>query len=367
MSAALEALPSPGWRPVPNEPGDAIPPAAAPGGSSNEGYRFKAGDRFVLDDPAELDPIWGRGDDVLWARGEPCLIVGPTGVGKTTLALQVVAGLIGLGDSVLGYSVAQSDRQVLYLALDRPRQIRRAMRRIFGAADRQALAERLTVWEGPLPLDLGRAPTTLFDLATTANAGVVVIDSLKDAAVKLTDDETAGNLNRAMQYLVANGIEVLGLHHQRKGQAGAKPTTLEDVYGSTWLTAGAGSVVLLWGAAGDPIVDLRHVKQPAGEVGPLRIEHDALTGHSSLYRATADPLTVLRNRGRNGLNTADLARLMFEVDKPTDNQRKKAQRSLDRLVRDGIAHRESGDRGSAGSFEPSRYYLVADRRNESEL
>jgi hypothetical protein len=34
------------------------------------------------------------------------------------------------------------------------------------------------------------------------------------------------------------------------------------------ITAGAGSVVLLWGAAGDPIVEWRHLKQPAAEVGP---------------------------------------------------------------------------------------------------
>ena len=87
-----------------------------------------------------------------------------------------------------------------------------------------------------------------------------------------------GNVNRAVQYVVVEGIEVVGLHHQRKGQGGAKPNGLEDVYGSTWLTAGMGSVVLLWGAAGDPNVELRHLKQPVAEVGPLRIEHDQLTG-----------------------------------------------------------------------------------------
>ena len=63
--------------------------------------------------------------------------------------------------------------------------------------------------------------------------------------------------------LVASEIEVVVSHHQRKATGyNKKPTTLADVYGSTWLTAGAGSVVLLWGEAGDPIVELTHLGSP---------------------------------------------------------------------------------------------------------
>jgi hypothetical protein len=38
----------------------------------------------------------------------------------------------------------------------------------------------------------------------------------------------------------------------------------------TWLTSGAGSVILLNGQPGDPIVSLHHLKQPAAAVGPLQ-------------------------------------------------------------------------------------------------
>ncbi len=336
---------------VANAEGDGLP---VPG---IEPVRLKSGATFVLDDRAELDPVWGAGDEVLWASQEPLLIVGPTGVGKTTLALQVLAARLGILDEVLGWPVKPTDRPILYLAMDRPMQIRRAMRRLFGEEHRDLLEERLVVHEGPLPLDLGRVPEQLIEIVQTAGAGSVLIDSAKDAAVKITDDEVGGNFNRAVQYVVSDGREVLGLHHQRKGQGGAKPTTLEDVYGSTWITAGMGSVLLLWGAAGDPITELRHLKQPASEVGPLKIETDHFTGRSTIFRGQVDALLIMRN-APSGITTTDLARLMFECEKPSDNQRKKAQRTLDRLVHTGLAHKTdyvaAGDGGAIGA----RYHAV---------
>ena len=320
---------------------------------------LKSGATFVLDDRAELDPIWGRGDEVLWPSQEALLIVGPTGVGKTTFALQLLAARLGILDEVLGWPVKPADSPILYLAMDRPMQIRRAMRRLFGEEHRQVLEERLVIHEGPLPLDLGRAPEHLLEMVQDAGAGSVFTDSLKDAAVKITDDEVGGNLNRAIQYCLSDGKDFTGLHHQRKGQGGSKPTTLEDVYGSTWITAGAGSVILLWGAAGDPIVELRHLKQPASEVGPLKIETDHLTGRSTLFRGQVDPLLVMRNMP-GGLTTVELGRLMFECEKPSDNQRKKAQRSLERLVRDGLARKTDHVRSGDGGVQAARYHAISD-------
>jgi hypothetical protein len=327
--------------------------------------RYKAGASFVLDDPSEIDPIWGENDQVLWASGEPFLIVGPPGVGKTTLELQLLAARIGIIEEVLGWPVKPADKPVLLLAMDRPSQIRRAMQRIFGEEHRALLDERLVVWPGPLSFDMGKMPDVLVETAQKVGAGTVFIDSLKDAVIKLSDDESAGNFNRGVQWAIAEGIEVLGLHHQRKGQGGSRPKTLEDVYGNTWITAGAGSVVLLWGAAGDPLVELIHLKQPAAEVGPLKIEHDHNTGRSTVYRGAVDPLVMLRN-APNGLTSVDVARVMTETEKPTDNARKKAQRQLERLVRDGLARCVPGQRGGAQGSEPARYFATDDRRGEPE-
>ena len=323
--------------------------------------RLKSGAKFVLDDRADLEAIWGSDDEVVWPSGEPLLVVGPTGVGKTTVILQVLAGRLGIVDEVLGWPVKTANKPVLYLAMDRPMQIRRAMRRLFGEEHRDILEERLIVHEGPLPLDLGKVPEQLRVIVADADAGTVFIDSLKDAAVKITDDEVGGNLNRAIQQVLRDGIEVAGLHHQRKGQGGAKPTTLEDVYGSTWVTAGAGSVVPLAGAAGDPIVELRHLKQPASEVGPLKIEHNHPTGLSVVFRGQVDPMLGLLRNAPSGITAMELARVMFEVEKPNDNQRKKAQRQLDRLVRDGLALKDSYVPAGAGGAVGARYHAISDR------
>lgn len=316
---------------------------------------LKQGSRFVLDDPAELDPVWGADDAVAWASGESLLIVGPTGVGKTTLQNLLIAARCGIIDNVLGWPVKPADRPILLMAMDRPRQARRALRRLFGEQHRQTLDERLMVWEGPPPADLGRHPEILAELVDRARAGTVFIDSLKDAAVKLGDDEVGGNVNRAIQTVTTAGIEVVGLHHQRKGQGGTKPRTLEDVYGSTWITAGAGSVLILWGTAGDPIVELSHLKQPAAELGPFKIEHDATKGEMSIFRGF-DALRYLRLRGATGCTVIEAARAQFEKD-PNDNEQRKTRRLFESLVAKGQATRDDAIRGGNGGATAAHYYI----------
>ena len=69
-------------------------------------------------------------------------------------------------------------------------------------------------------------------MAIREGASVVIVDSLKDAAVELPDDEVGALWNRAVQTTLAAGVEVLVLHHQRKGQQGSRPKAIDDVYGS---------------------------------------------------------------------------------------------------------------------------------------
>lgn len=333
-----------------------------PPGPMDVHRRLTPGGSFLLDAPAEPPAVWGSDDAVLWAQGEPLLLVGPAGVGKTTLGGQLVEGRLGLLDEVLGYPVVPGSRRVLYLACDRPRQIARALRRPLGEDHRRLLDERLVVWEGPPAQDLGQHPEVLIELAKEADADTVVIDSLKDVALGLAYDEVGAGLNRAMQQALVEGVEVLAHHHQRKGQGGEKPRTLEAVYGSTWLTAGAGSVILLWGAAGDLVVDLEHLKQPATEVGPLKVVHDHHTGRSTVLRGF-DVLTALRH-APGGFTTTEVARLMLEKAEPGENDRRKAQRQLDALVRKGLAHRTEPERGGASGTKAARYYAVETLRTE---
>jgi replicative DNA helicase len=296
------------------------------------------GATFVLDSPESVPAIWGSASRPLWAQGEPLMIVGPDGVGKTTIAQQLALRRAGIAaDGLLGYAVEQDARKVLYLAADRPRQVGRSMRRMVRKSDRDLLAQRF-VFLTELPFDLLAEPKRLFELAREHDAGTVVIDSLKDIAPKLSDEATGDAIKQAMSACVLAGVEVLALHHQRKAQGDNKrPRTIHDIYGSRWITAGCGSILCLWGEAGDAIVELTHLKQPAEAVGPLTLQHDHDSGATSLLSATPDLGELLR-ASSTPLTAKSMAEMLFRpTGEATENDIAKARRRLKAAVREGVA------------------------------
>jgi len=316
------------------------------------------GATFALDTPVAATAIWGDNGEIAWAAGEALMLVGPQGVGKTTLAGQLTLARVGLRKELLGMPVTPTASRVLYLACDRPQQIRRSFRRMVSEADRELLAERLVVWQGPPPGDVAKQPTLLVDLARRAGADTIVVDSLKDAVADLVKDEAGAGYNRARQTALVSGIELVELHHQRKaGPEGRRPRTLSDVYGSVWLTAGSGSVLLLWGDPGDPVVELHHLKQPAEEIGPAKLLHDPDAGTTIIHQGT-DLLGMVASKP--GLTAADAARLLFDVQgrSPEAREIEKARRKLDALVTRRLLFRKEGSRGGA-TKTPATYHLAA--------
>lgn len=302
------------------------------------------GDTFILDAPAEVPTVWGSGENVAWAEGEALWLVGPAGVGKTTLTGQIIRARIGLQPAVLDMPVTPDHRPVLYLAADRPRQIARAMRRTFRDTDRGMLSDSLIVNPGPPPFDLAAEPEALAAMAKANGAGTVVLDSAKDVALDLAKDETGSRFNRAIQLVLAEGIEVLVLHHQRKAQAtNTKPRKLADVFGSVWLTAGAGSVLLLWGEPGDPVVELSTLKPAVGEIGPFDVVHDHERGTSTIHEGT--DLLAIAVGSPSGLSVAEAAESLFGAS-PSKAQREKARRRLEALRQRGDLELKKTDDGT---------------------
>lgn len=315
---------------------------------------FIGGGSFFQDVPENPESVWGSGGDVLWAKGEALIITGPQGVGKTTVAMQVVRARIGLQETVLGLPVEPEPRKVLYLTMDRPAQAQRAGNRIFCKDDQGYLNEHLVIWKGPPPMDMAKNPAVLIQMCEKAGAGTVIVDSLKDAAIGLSNDEVGAGYNRARQKAIVEGVEVLELHHPVKNSAGGgEPKELKDVYGSTWITSGAGSVISLYGEAGDPVVAFRHLKQPMNEVGPFKVTHDHQMGMSSVVHGV-DVFELVRAYGANGLEVVKYAEALFETKNPTPAQREKARRKLEGMVSAGTLARVDG----ASSKSPSTYYLA---------
>lgn len=310
------------------------------------------GATFGLDVPADVPAVWGSGTSVLWAAGEALMLVGPQGVGKTTLAGQLILGRLGLTTKALGQPVVPGSRRVLWIAADRPRQAQRSFHRLVRPEHREALADRLVVWKGPPPRDFAQDTSLMRQMCDEADADTVLIDSVKDVAVGLAKDEIGAAYNRARQLAITGGVEVLELHHQTKrgGDGMGKPNTIADVYGSVWITAGAGSVVLLWGDPGDPIVGMKHLKQPAEEVGPYKLRHDHTTGTTAVHHGV-DLLQAVRDERDAGLTAKDAARLLFDTQEPSDNEVEKARRRLDKLAKDGAVRKHAAvGRGAQSTY-----------------
>ncbi|WUR84508.1 ATP-binding protein [Streptomyces phaeochromogenes] len=319
--------------------GDELPKPFTPGGT------------FFLHAPETPPAVWGTGGDVLWAEGESLILAGPQGVGKTTIAHQIIRGRLGLQDSVLGMPV-QPGKRVLMLLMDRPAQARRAGHRIYGKDDEGYLNEHLVIWEGPPPYDLAKRPEILAAMCEKAGADTVLVDSIKDGAIGISTDEVGAGYNRARQKALAEGVQVLENHHTKKaGTNGTEPNTLADVYGSTWITAGSGSVIMLWGEAGDPIVSFRHLKQPMNEVGPFQLIHDHPSGLTTV-RHSVDLVDMARIKGVHGLTAADAASALFETKKPTPAEKERIRRRLGQLVDKGLLSK----REPASPGDPVRWY-----------
>lgn len=316
------------------------------------------GAAYLFDHDDTAISLWGHNDLILWAEGEALMIAGGMGLGKTTLAGQIVRAQIGLDVDVLGMPVATVDGPILYLAMDRPRQIRRSMLRQFDFTERDHITGRLLIRPGPPIADLAVRPALLAEMAQECGAAVVYIDSLKDAAIGLSADEVGAAYNRARQHLLAGGVQLCELHHLiKRNPLGGAPNTVADVYGSNWLTAGAGSVVMLTGEPGDPIVGFRHAKQPHAEVGPWRLLHDPDRGRFSIDHEV-DLLALAAASGATGLTPQNAAAAIFEKDKPTRAQIEKARRRLDKLALAGLLVRIEGMKGGVDGGISANYFIA---------
>jgi hypothetical protein len=327
---------------------------------------WATGDAFVLDIPQGIPAVWGAGNHVLWAQGEGCMIAGPQGVGKTSDGAQIAFGLAGVPgfEDLYGFPIQPlaSGKRVMYLALDRPQQIARVFRRLASEVDpamREVLRTRLITWQGPLPPEVAN-PADFAMWAVASGAGAVIVDSVKDLVTKPSDEEAGSHVNSVVQECIASGVQVLLLHHPRKANSdNRKPKTLDDIHGSGNLTRGLGSVIGLWGAAGDEEIEFTHLKQPAEVAGPYVIARDHDTGRSRVIARGTIATGAKADRARDVAlyfrqAGAGMAFTKTELHDAGLGSVSALKPILAKLTKDGVlVHREGVGRGNPSTWRLS--------------
>jgi len=315
--------------------------------------RYQTGGHFIFNHGEPCEPVWGDGKQILWGEGEPLMLAAPIGAGKTSLAQQLVLARLGVrAPELLRFSVEPLRRKekALYLAMDRPRQIARSFNRMVTDDDYAQLDRRLEVFVGPPILPIASHPESLVKWIDEHYPDVVDVyaDSLKDMVVGLSNDDTGAALNSAIQLVIASGREWVSLHHLRKAQANNKiPNEIGDIYGSTWLTAGHGSVVMLWGEAGATTAELKHLKPVEEFVGPLTIFNNHVTGTTTVGDTDISATQALQRAGREGISLTELTRILHGSVTRATKQR--TRRTLKTLEEQGSVRQvQVGSKGGAG-------------------
>lgn len=295
--------------------------------------------------PLEVENIWGKHQESLWATGEPLMIYGPTGIGKTTLAGRLLLSLIGVDPTeLLGYPInpINPGRTILYIAADRPKQAMRSLRRMAPPTAASLLRERLIIEHKRQIWASEDDPNMMWRAAQQAKAQTIFIDSSKDlAGGPLKDEGPAKALMDAIQICIANNIDVAMLHHPRKSTqetSSKRQLDLDDVYGSAWLTAGAGSVLLVDGKPGTGILRLEQLKAPAMFVGEMEVTVNYETGELT-KRTTRDLDVWIKDYGMPitvRMATAYKLNIPEETVDTNSYEYKKMRQHLERLENDGL-------------------------------
>jgi hypothetical protein len=262
------------------------------------------GYEFMFGEVAEDVPIWGDGDRLLWTEGGGLMIPSDQGLGKSFTAQQIVLGRLGLGPGhLLGLTLHKlaPEKSVVYLALDRPRQIARSMVRLFNTdAEREVAKQRLKIWTKTAPIDiLGDSHAFADWLQDTFGTGIgdVIVDSVKDLTpADLSKGDVGQALDMAWKECRARGMSTLLLHHERKtgndaSRANRQPS-LDNIYGSVWLTSGMDSVLHIQGQQGANIVTYTHLKPIIDLLDPIDAMHDQERGRTDvlgLTKKSGDP------------------------------------------------------------------------------
>lgn len=226
----------------------------------------RARHKYPIDPEAQIDGLpvftWGQLLELevhvdwlipgILQRQGIMVVTGKAGVGKTQLTLQILIHL-ALGKPFLGWEIDRP-RKVAFVSME----MGQAEIKVFQNEMDSVLSdeERRLLHENFLIIPIGQ--TLMFDnvadqkkidafleayhpeVACFDSLSKTTLGSLEEAAVKKVMDF-------ADKIRIHHDCSVMFIHHDRKAQIGnKKPNSLEDVYGSFYITATATTVIGMW-------------------------------------------------------------------------------------------------------------------------
>ena len=322
--------------------------------------------------PETLPAIWGYGERAYWTSGEFGILYGGDGTNKTTLAHGLLAGMLSFPgrEKVLGYPVTplRPDVAVIYLALDRPRQIERSWSR-FHPGEYQDLTEgRLVVWPKGVPSEVINHPEWflpwLEELAwreVKKRPGAVIIDNAIDAFGDFAKTENATLAGWILNDLARNDVDTLALAHDKKEQGATPrkfpPASMDGLYGGRNFRAKSGTVVNLWKPPGNDIglLTVTQFKEPSEQIPRATFLVDPATARMTPLN-DLDLWTYLEKSGQEiDLKTAASMDHKKDGGDLTAAEKEATRRKLDGWVETGeVESRKTGKGTSMRVWKWSR-------------
>lgn len=187
------------------------------------------------------------------------IIFGPSEVGKSTLILRMAIA-IALGDEKFLHWDIKRRQKVLFISLEMPHDELKAFFQSMDLSEHEdELQENLFVWPigHKYPFDKGGNQQELLDNVDRYGIELVIIDSLGvSMSGSIQADEDIGKLNAFLneELRVKRKCGYFFVHHPRKPPSGEKkPKDYNDMYGSTYITNNAQTVLLVTPVTSDVV------------------------------------------------------------------------------------------------------------------
>lgn len=209
--------------------------------------------------------------DNLMPMGGCGLVVSPPNVGKTQFLSQMGIHQ-ALGKDFVGYKFNKPRKGIMFsLEMGRTGYHRLSLSLVKDHVDSLATLETnyIVVPLGePMPLVSNANANNFFEkLIVEYMPDWISIDSLqKTIADKLDDEAVRALFNYLSSLRQKYGLYVWMIHHTRKAQGdNKKPNTLEDVYGSRWITSEPDTVLSLWDYPDKQLIEVSELKNRYAE------------------------------------------------------------------------------------------------------